>query len=459
MKKFTLLSILIISFKCFGQMDEDVKFVKQIHDHALTESKCYDWLKELCSQAGPRVAGSKAYAKAVEVTNGQLREAGATNRFLQEVKVEEWRRGVKEEASFTNSLSKTPQKLKVAALGNSIGTGLKGIKAEVIEVQGLDDVRKLGKEKLAGKIVFYNRPMNPTIVNTFGAYGGAVDQRVAGASVAAENGAIAVLVRSMTLSLDDYPHTGTLVYKEGSPKIPALAISTNDAEKLSKALKQGSTQVSIKNTSMTTGLKTDYNVIGEIKGSEYPEEVIVVGGHLDAWDLGDGAHDDGAGCVQAMQVLHTLSEIGYQPKRTIRCVLFANEENGLSGGLTYSAESKKMSTKHIAALESDAGGFSPRAFSFEADTSVFKEYYKKASKWLPIFESYGIQFNMGGSGADIGPLKPQKPLLIGLRPDSQRYFDFHHTSADKFEAINKRELQLGAAAMTSLIYLIDKYGI
>jgi Zn-dependent M28 family amino/carboxypeptidase len=301
--------------------------------------------------------------------------------------------------------------------------------------------------------------MDPTRIRTFSAYGGAVDQRVYGPSKAAEYGAVAALVRSMTTAYDDFPHTGVTVYKDTLIRVPGLAISTNDAEKLSKALKKGRVNVFIKTNCKSVGLRPAPTVIGEIKGTEFPDEIILVGGHLDSWDIGQGAHDDGAGCVQSMEVLRVLQALDYKPKRTIRCVLFSNEENGLAGGKTYAKESNDLGEFHLAALESDAGGFSPRGFSFEADTSVFKTYYKNVSKWLPLLESYGLLFEMGGSGADISPLKSQKGLLIGLRPDSQRYFDFHHTANDRIEHVNKRELELGAAAMASLIFLIDKYGI
>jgi hypothetical protein len=198
-----------------------------------------------------------------------------------------------------------------------------------------------------------------------------------------------------------------------------------------------------------------YNVIGEITGSQFPNEIIVVGGHLDSWDLGDGSHDDGAGCVQSMDVLRLLKETGIRPKRTIRVVLFMNEENGLRGGRKYAEVAKKKGEKHIFALESDSGGFTPRGFSFSGPDYKINQILK----WKFLFEPYLIHyFKKGGSGADIGPLKNDAIVLAGLRPDSQRYFDHHHAANDTFDAVNKRELELGAATMTSLVYLIDKYG-
>lgn len=451
------ITFLVGSQWVFAQ-DDDALMIKKIHNQALENGKSFEWLKELCLQNPGRIAGSDAYIGATAFTRKKLANIPGVSSYLQECTANYWKRGSKEIAWMTtNGKKKVP--LNVLSLGNSVATPVKGLQAEVIEVQSLDEVERLGKEKIKGKIVFFNRPMDPTYIRTFGAYGGAVDQRVYGASKAAEYGAVAALVRSMTTSQDDHPHTGVMVYKDTLQKIPGIAISTNDANKLSSLLKNGSVSVYLKTDCKSMGSKPAPSVIGEIKGSEFPDEILLVGGHLDSWDVGQGAHDDGAGCVQSMEVLNILQSIGYQPKRTIRCVLFSNEENGLAGGLTYAKISNAKKEFHLAALESDAGGFSPRGFSFESDTSVFKTYYKKVSQWLPLLESYGLQFEMGGSGADISPLKSQKGLLIGLRPDSQRYFDFHHTAVDNIDAVNKRELELGAAAMASLIYLIDKYGI
>ena len=228
-----------------------------------------------------------------------------------------------------------------------------------------------------GKIVFFNRPFDPTQLNTFAAYGGAVDQRAYGASEAAKFGAVGVLVRSMASGLDDVPHTGGLAYKEGIDKIPAVAISTNDAETLSGLLKQGSVTVYMKTSCRFFEDKLSYNVIGEIRGGEIPEEIVLVGGHLDSWDVGEGAHDDGTGCVQSMEVLHLIKLLGYRPKRTIRCVLFMNEENGLRGGRVYAEKAKENNESHLAAIESDRGGFTPRGFTVDGDKEVFAEKYPK----------------------------------------------------------------------------------
>ncbi len=438
---------------------EDAFYIRAIYDAALTKGKCYDWLEHLTTKIGGRLAGSPQAAAAVEYTRQMLDTLGLDSVWLQPCMVPHWVRGDKEQVRIVNSGTRGSLDLKALALGNSVGTPDQGISAQVIEVKSLDEVEKLGKAEIEGKIVFYNRPMDPRQIRTFHAYGGAVDQRVFGASKAAQFGAVAVLVRSITTSLDDVPHTGVLVYNEDIEKIPALAISTNDAELLSSLLKHESVNIFIKTNCRTLADAPSFNVIGEIRGSEFPDEIILVGGHLDSWDIGAGAHDDGAGCVHAMDVLQLIKRLGYQPKRTIRCVLFMNEENGLAGGFEYARVSNENKEFHLAAIESDAGGFTPRGFSCEGTDAIFMEKFSKVIEWLPLLEAYDLSITTGGSGADIGPLKSQNGLLFGFRPDSQRYFDYHHTEMDTFDTVNKRELELGAAAITSLVYLIDKYGL
>ena len=442
----------------FGQNEDDAFFLKDIHDYILQEGKCYEWLHVLSEEIGGRLTGSDGAEKAVNYTAEEL-EKISDFVTLQEVIVPYWLRGAKEKAHIVRSSGEIIKEFNVTALGNSVGSGPNGIKAEVIEVHSLDEVAALGKEKISGKIVFYNRPMNPTIINTFHAYGAAGDQRVNGPAKAAEYGAIGTIVRSLTTLTDNVPHTGTTRYKEGVPQIPAVAISTIHANELSEHLALGKVEVYLETHSMMMPKKKSHNVVAEIRGSEYPDEIILVGGHLDSWDLGGGAHDDGAGCVHAMEVMNTLKALNYVPKRTLRVVLFMNEENGLAGGIEYARLSKNRGEYHIAAIESDAGGFTPRGFSCEAEDEVFADFYRQITKFGPWLEPYNLHFTIGGSGADIGPLKSQKGFLLGFRPDSQRYFDFHHTANDRLEAVNERELKLGAAAITSLVYLIDKFGL
>lgn len=412
----------------------------------------------MCNRIGPRLSGTPLAAAAVEYTRQILDTLGLDSVWLQPVEVPHWDRGEPEQVRIINSTILGTEVLKAVALGNSIGTGPAGLAAEVIEVNSLKEVETLGHAAIKGKIVFYNRGFDQTHISTGPAYGGAVDQRGSGPSKAAQYGAVAVIVRSMSSVLDDVPHSGALVYSPDQPQIPAVAISTKGANLLSSLLKQEKTRVYIRTTSRMLKPKPSFNVIGEIKGSTHPHEIILVGGHLDSWDLGHGAHDDGTGCVQSMEVLHQLKKIGYRPKRTIRCVLFMNEENGLKGGLEYAQRSNDKKEYHLAAIESDAGGFTPRGFGIGGESADQDDRLKKVMLWSNLLEPYGLTLTKGGGGADIGPLKSQKGFLIGFTPDSQRYFDIHHTAEDTFDKVNKRELHLGAAAMTALVYLLDKYG-
>jgi carboxypeptidase Q len=440
--------------------EEDAFYIRKIYDEALTQAKCYDWLHHLSEDIGGRLAGSPEAAAAVEYTRQELELLGLDTVWLQPCMAPHWKRGEKEQVRIVNSQKMGTIELNGVALGNSVGTGPMGVTAEVVEVKSLAEVEKLGRAGIEGKIVFYNRPMDSRQIRTFNAYGGAVDQRGSGPSKAAEYGAVAAVVRSMTTELNDTPHTGSTRYnKDGKNNIPAVAISTNDAELLSRLLKEESIRIFVRTTCEMLQPVRSYNVIGEIRGSEFPDEYILVGGHLDSWDLGGGAHDDGAGCVQSMEVVHLIKQMDYRPKRSIRCVLFANEENGLAGGRAYAKAANEKGEYHMAAIESDAGGFTPRGFRCDAHEEVFKKKLPQVTRWLPLLEPYGLSLSAGGSGADISPLKNQKGILFGLAPDSQRYFDYHHTALDRIEAVNKRELELGAAAMMSLVYLLDKYGV
>jgi hypothetical protein len=454
--KLVIVIILVSNYIGVAQ-NTDEEQVKKIYDTALTEGKGYDWLNYLSNQIGGRLSGSIQAQQAVDYTKLQLDSLGLDKVWLQPVMVPKWVRGTPEFAYFETTPGNTTN-VPICALGGSVATPSKGIKSKIIEVNGIEDLATLGKDKIQGKIVFYNKPMDPTEINTFNAYSNCVDQRYSGAMEASKFGALGVIVRSMNLRLDDFPHTGSMGYGEQpvSDRIPAAAISTNAADLLSTSLKLNpEINFYFKQNCNQFADVESYHVIGEIKGSINPDEIIVVGGHLDSWDLGDGAHDDGAGCVQSMEVLNLLKKTGYKPKRTIRVVLFMNEENGLRGGNKYAEVAASNKENHIFALESDSGGFTPRGFTFDCSNKDFE----KVAEWKGIFEPYLVHyFQQGGSGADIGPLKKEGMVLAGLRPDSQRYFDYHHAENDTFEHVNKRELQLGAATMASLVYLVDKYG-
>ncbi|MCE6987863.1 M28 family peptidase [Dyadobacter sp. CY323] len=454
-----LLSLGFLGFAApvFAQNDyqADSIFIRKIFNTSLSEGKSYEWLRHLTQNVGSRLSGSEGAAKAVAYTKSVMEQEKFNQVFLQNVMVPHWVRGAKEKAAIYSNKVKTV--VPIAALGGSVATPKGGIRAKVIEVKSFQELRELGTEKVKGKIVFFNRPMDPTKLNTFEAYAGAVEQRGAGASEAAKLGAVGSLVRSMTTRLDDVPHTGSMRYASGAPIIPAAAITTNGAELLSKTLKENpDTEFYFEQSCETLPDAPSHNVIGELKGSKNPAKYIAVGGHLDSWDFAQGAHDDGSGCVQSIEAVRILKTLGYQPNNTLRAVMFMNEENGLKGGIAYADSAKSKKEMHIAAIESDRGGFTPLGFGIVGNAAQ----KAKIQQWQKLFATYGIhELGPGGGGADIGPLAQQGTVLLGLIPDSQRYFDYHHASNDSFEAVSKRELELGAAAMASMLYLIDKYGL
>jgi hypothetical protein len=452
--RYLTIILLCVFTLSYGQSDEDV--LKTVYKTSLTNGHSYQWLDYLSNTIGGRLSGSTNAELAVQYTKAELEKLDLDKVWLQPVMVPKWVRGEKEMAYFETD--GTLNKVNICALGGSVATPEKGTKAQVIEVATYKDLEQLGEEKIKGKIVFINRALQPELVNTFQAYGGCSSERYRGAAEAAKYGAVGTIVRSLSSRQDDYPHTGSMGYGDlpVEKRIPSAAISTNDAVKLSEALKKNSNlEFHFEMSCQQFDDVESYNVIGEITGSEFPNEYIIVGGHLDSWDLGDGAHDDGAGVVQSMDVVRLLKESGITPKRSIRVVLFMNEENGLRGGRKYAEVAKAKNEKHVFALESDAGGFTPRGFSFDCSDVMFS----KIEAWRPLFKPYLIHyFEKGGSGADIGPLKNDDIVLAGLRPDSQRYFDHHHAANDTFEHVNKRELELGAATMTALVFLMDKYG-
>ncbi|MBN8675494.1 MAG: M20/M25/M40 family metallo-hydrolase [Chitinophagales bacterium] len=466
MKKWLFFPLFVIAGVSAGAQQEDSVMIKRISDEILTHGKAYENLRHLTKKIGGRLAGSPGMVKAEQWGLKTMQESGADKAWLQECMVPHWVRGGKDEMWCSQIVSnKNPKMpdarlmrkdLDVIALGNSIGTGKAGIAAEVLLVNSFDEL-EAKKDLVKDKIVFYNYKFNDTYVQTFLAYRDAGQYRGQGPSRAAKYGAKAVIVRSMSHAADNNPHTGATRYDSAYAKIPAVAIGLRDADWLSEQAAKGTVKVSLKTNGHFLPDTIGHNVIGELKGSEFPDEIIVVGGHLDSWDNCEGAHDDGAGCVQTMEILRAFKAIGYTPKRTIRFVLFANEENGLRGGNKYAEEAKAKGEKHIFAIESDAGGFTPRSLGFTLPDDKFA----KVLQWKPLIAPYGCtEFLKGGGGADIGPLARTQGTPTGsLNPDSQRYFDIHHARSDVFEAVNKRELELGAVNMAAIIYLIDKYGL
>jgi hypothetical protein len=456
LKKILWLPFLLLFTSSVKCQETDSVFISRFFAEIMTNGKAYDNLEKLCKKIGPRLSGSSNAERAVELTAQLLKEAGADTVYLQSCMVPHWVRGEKESASLTLADGKK-RLLKMCALGNSVGTPVGGLLANVIEVHSLEELDKMGAAKIKGRIVFFNKPMNPLYVRTFKAYGECGVIRWGGPTLAAKYGAVGAVVRSLASNDDDYPHTGVTEYNDSFPKIPAIAISTHDANFLSESLKKNSDlKMQISTTCKMLPDVQSFNVIGEIRGTEQPDEYITVGGHLDSWDLAEGAHDDGTGCTQSIEILRSIKAMGYRTKRTLRVVMFMNEENGGRGGEAYFNEAKAKNEHHLFAIESDAGGFTPRGFA----TGVTDSQFQKLLSWKPIFDLYDInQISNDGSGSDIYHLKNIGTAVAELRPDSQRYFDVHHASTDRFESVSKRELHLGAFAMGALILLVDKYGL
>jgi len=445
--------LILILLSAVSQSQEPGKVLTSVFNEALTDTTAWSQLRYLCKNTKGRLAGSPASLKAIEYTRQALINAGADTVWLQKVIVPHWVRG-SEECRIKSSIL-GDYDLSVSTLGLSAGTDPKGIKAEVIEVHDFDKLKELGRNRIEGKIVFFNRPADNRLINTFAGYGGVVNQRTSGAAEASRFGAAAVIVRSATQALDDFPHTGTTHYPEDVVKIPAVAVSTTDAELLSVWVKKDpSLTISLVTTCKTLPDTTSFNVIGELRGYLKPDEFITVGGHLDSWDITEGAHDDAGGCIQAIEMIRIYRKLGIRPKRTVRAVMFMNEEISTTGGKAYAEEAVEKGEKHYAALESDRGVMSPRGFAFDASGTRL-DNLKSLAKY---FVSFNIRdFDTGGGGSDIAPLKSLGTLQIGYIPDAQRYFSYHHSANDTFEQVNIRELQMGSGAIASLIYLIDLF--
>jgi Zn-dependent M28 family amino/carboxypeptidase len=412
-------------------------------------------LTELCTKVGPRLSGSPGAQKAVEWARKTMESSGLERVRLEPVMVPHWVRGAAEEASLVRRPGEAPIPLRICALGGSVATPGEGITGHVLEVRSFAELHSAG-DKARGKIIFFNRAFETSHYSPFSAYMGAVDQRAAGAIEAAKAGGIAALVRSMTSRLDDSPHTGAMGYAPGVTKVPAAALSTLAANRLSAELvRDPDLQVRLRMSCQTLPDVPSSNVMGEIVGRERPGEVVVIGGHLDSWDLGQGAHDDGAGCVQSIEALRLLKELNLRPRRTIRAVMFMNEENGTRGAQAYAAANRPGET-HIAAIESDAGGFLPLGFGVSGRPEVFEAI----ARWAPLLAPIEAdRIKHGGGGVDIGPLMARGVPGLGLSVNHQRYFDFHHAETDRIEAVNDRELELGSIAMAIMSYLIAEEGL
>ncbi len=445
-----------LPFMAFAQQDQDAVMLKKISDDILRNGKAYDLLYQLTKKIGGRLAGSPQMYKAEAWGKQALEEAGADKVYLQECMVPRWVRGGKDEAAIVmTDGKKVNRKLDVLALGNSLGSG-KPLTAQVLAVNSFEELEKR-KDEVKGKIVYFNHTFDPTNIKPFVSYGQTGVSRRAGPSQAAKYGAVGVMIRSLTESTANDPHTGSTAYNDSFPKIPALAMGPRDADYIWALTRTSTITATMKTSGRFLPDTIGHNVIAELKGSTHANEIITVGGHLDSWDVNEGAHDDGAGIVQTIEILRVLKALGYQPKRTIRFVLFANEENGMRGGNKYADVAKEKNEQHLFALESDAGGFTPRGFGVNAPAAKLA----KMRSWLSLLKPYGTEeLAEGGGGADINPLnKHFGTVVAGLVPDPQRYFDLHHARTDVFENVNKRELLLGAVNMAALIYLVDQHGL
>lgn len=449
MKKSILILSLSLSGFLFSQTKKDSIIFSSISKEVMNNSTAYDNLHDLTKSIGHRLSGSAAYDKSVQWAVKKLKEAGADKVWTEEVMVPVWERG-KESLQIQSKDGKW-KSIKMLSLGNSEGTKGKDLVAEMIVVKNLDEFNQLPDAAIKGKIVLFNHPFPQEFIKTMHGYREAGTYRRIAASVVAKRGGKAAIVRSVSTAFDDVPHTGAMKYDDGVEKIPAIAIGPKTAEELENLIKNQKITAKINSNCTMKADKLSYNVIGEITGKS-SKDVIVVGGHLDSWDVGEGAQDDGAGIVQSIEVIRAFKQLNINNKHTIRAICFANEENGTRGGITYADNIKKNNEKNIFAIESDSGGFSPRGFALD----MSNDKKNQILSWKSLFLPYGIyDYDDTYGGSDINPMKDNGTALAGLVPDSQRYFDIHHSEEDTFDKVNRRELLLGATVMTQLIYMID----
>lgn len=408
---------------------------------ALTSDKAYARLAHLTDHIGNRLSGSKNLEQAITWALAEMRRDGLDNVRGEKVMVPHWVRG-RESLELTSPVAR---ELMMLGLGNSVGTPPEGIAAAAIVVRNFDELEKLG-EQVRGKIVVYNFP--------FTNYGAAVQYRQDGASRAARYGAVAALVRSVTAVSLQTPHTGAMAYAEAQPKIPTAAITIESAELLQRLHDRGDRpMLRLKMEAKFLPDAESANVVAELRGSEKPDEVVVVSGHYDSWDVGQGAHDDGGGCIIAWEAVRLLKEIGLRPRRTIRVVLYTNEENGLRGGNAYRDAHRSELSKHILAIESDSGTYQPVGFGLAAAaTPQARANMQEIAKLLRGIRADRIAAN--GGGADIGPIMREGVLGASLDVDSSHYFDIHHTPADTLDKIDPQNLALCVATMAVMAYTV-----
>ncbi len=429
--------------------DNYLTLAERIVRTALEDERGYAWLKEL-TDIGARPAGSEEGLEAVRWAEAKMRSLGLENVHVQTVTAPHWERGNIERAEIVSSRLFQGRALNVAALGGTEGTPPGGVTAEVIQVESIEELHALGS-RVQGKIVFMNGSLPAGEFSAITAYFLTYPLRTAGPNEASKQGAVGYILRSLTLANDNAPHTGNTSYEEDVEKIPAVAVGVRDADFLSELLKQDSqVRITLRLSAKNHPDTETFNVVGELTG-ERDDQVIVVGGHLDSWDKGTGAHDDGGGCMQALEVVDLFKRLEIRPKMTIRVVLFANEERGHHGGIVYGELAAIRDEVHVAAIESDNGSFSPRGLSVEQPEAIVR-----LEAFLPYLHAAGIEvIKEGQSGGDVEHIENTQ-ALIGLNVNEQRYFDFHHSENDVFAAVNPREFELGAAGMAILTYLISE---
>lgn len=408
---------------------------------ALTSDRAYARLGHLTDHIGNRLSGSQSLERAIEWAIAEMKRDGLDNVHAERVMVPHWVRG---EESL-EMLTPVPRKLTMLGLGNSIGTTAEGIAAESVVVRSFSELEALG-EQLRGKIVVYNVP--------FTNYGATVQYRLSGASRAARYGAVAALVRSITPVSLQSPHTGAMAYDEGQPKIPVAAITIEAAELLQRIYDRGErTTLRLKMEARFLPDAESANVIAELKGSEKPDEVVLIGGHFDSWDVGQGAHDDGGGCIVAWEAVRLLKELGLRPRRTIRVVLYTNEENGLRGGNAYRDAHRAELSKHIFAIESDSGVYRPQGFGLAATAPL--QARANLQEIVKLIAGIGAdRVAEDGGGADIGTVMREGVVGASLDVEGSHYFDIHHTASDTLDKVDPRDLALCVATMAVVAYTV-----
>ncbi|MFC2104195.1 M20/M25/M40 family metallo-hydrolase [Bacteroidota bacterium] len=433
----------------------DQEVIDLIFESANSSTVSYQNLKYLTDNFPKRLACYPQGIAAAKWTKEIMEQMELDKVFLQEAQVMNWKRGGQEigQIKFKNEIIP----VNVCALGRGIASDESGLEAEVIEVYGLEGLNRLTKDQVKGKIIFFNKPMDPTMGNPFRAYSEVAGQRFTGPILAAEYGAVGVVIRSLTTSIDKFPHTGTTRKAQKGETVPAVCIATQHANLLREMLKTDpNLKFYFKTNCKNLPDTISYNAIGQITGSEFPNKYIVVGGHLDSWDNSPGAHDDGGGCMQSIEVLRIFKEIGYKPRHSIRVVMFMDEEVSQGGGRAYAEQARRKGERHIFAIESDRGVTTPRGFTIDANSKIIA----KLASYRELFKPYRIDvFVNGYGGVDINPLKEFGTPVAGLDVDATNYFDWHHCANDTFDQVDRKEMQNGAAAMAALIFLVDKYGL